>query len=122
MLEKMGTELREAVEVADKAHQMLMRQINHPEDPKIHEAVESALRDADLEKYALDAELYWDAPRYDDSLDEIVGTSAQFRLCIRGIDPGDYAKIQRALRPLKLGKSLDHAKPDAIEYQVELLR
>ncbi len=123
MLEKMGAQYRQALELADEAHQLLMGLCpDHPEDPKIHKAVEKALKDAGLETYCSDVELYMDAPRYDDSLDEIVGARCEFRLSIRGIEEGDYAKIQRALRPLKIGKSLDHAKPDAIEYHVELNR
>lgn len=121
MLEKMGTGLRTALELADKAHQALIRVgPDNPEDGKIHKAVEKALKDAGLEEYCADVELYLDAPRYDDSLDEIVGACCEFRLSIRGIEEGDYGKIKRALRPLGLGKALEHAKPDAIEYCVDL--
>lgn len=123
MLEKMGTEYREALRLADEAHQILMRMCpDHPEDVKIHAAVNKALEDAGLEDYVRDVELHMDAPRYDDSLDEIVGACCDFRLSIRGIEEGDYSKIKRALRPLGLGKALEHAKPDAIEYHVELNR
>lgn len=120
MLEKMGNDLREGLRLADEAHQILQRQLDHPEDPRIHKVVNKALKDAGLENYVPDVEIYWDAPRYDDSLDEIVGARAVFRLSIRGIEEGDYLKIKRALRPLKIGKALDHAEPDAIEYEVEL--
>jgi hypothetical protein len=121
MLEKMGTQYREALKAANAAHQTLIRMgPEHPEDSKIHAAVEKALKDADLQLYCTDIELHMDAPRYDDSLDEIIGACVEFRLCIRGIEEGDYPKIVRALRPLGLGRQLDHAKPYAIEYHVDL--
>ena len=124
MLEKLGTQYREALKLADEAHQILQVQgVDNPEDAKVHAAVDGALKEAGLELYAgTGVELHMDAPRYDDSLDEIVGSRCEFRLSIRGIEDGDYAKIVRALRPLGLGKALDHAKPNAIEYCVELNR
>ena len=121
MLEQLGTQYREALKLADEAHQALIGMgPESKEDAKVHAAVEKALKEAGLGAY--DAELHMDAPRYDDSLDEIVGARCEFRLSIRGIEEGDYPKIVRALRPLGLGNALDHAKPDAIEYCVELNR
>jgi hypothetical protein len=122
VLETMGTKYREAMALADKAEAAFNRL--HKNDPrveardrKIERTIMKALKGAGLD---YEPEFMLDAPRHDDSLTEIRSACCEFSLCITGLEDGDYAKVVRVLRTLGFKNPLDHAKPDAVEYTVEL--